>query len=695
MRFNRILNVRCTALLIGLVPSVAFSAPLPAKFTLGKYVPDGVWLYIHGVHNPEREWINHQWDGVIDAFKASGIDKDLMKLGMSVLDADSRGKVQAQIDKTTQLLNGVHWCDLIEQEVVFTEHFSADASGFSFEYMLIMRGKEGSGEANSRGLAGIVKEVASMIGRTVNESNTGGVETWSLALIAGGGQGFPFSIELFRKGDIIGISTTKRQLEEVMALMSGQSLKHSIVDNPRFQKALGEIEAPADSVMFFDLKALAGDIRAMLPHIADSKDGVKKAGGGKPKHPGAEGGDKGEKVVRASMKTDPPSKEGAPAEKDDDKVAIAVMGKAIDLLDISEYSVATVETKGRRELRHSIWKIQEGKQNTPFASVILNRKPFKRYDQFVPGDATGFSEDAFLDVESLYKLALGFIRTDISGGEGIVQEIVAGIAQSGFDPQKDLFDWWSGEMITIELPAAVASPMNSGDKVFMIRVKNQELAREKVFGWIDALAAKLKAEGQVLMMSPAKVSVAGFREITHPMLAMMMKPVIGVHEEWLMIGTNAAALDKCIEVAARRSPSIAENPRFKEEGLIPKDAVRSVSFKDTSKFGQELGMAAGMIGMFGGMGLASMPDNSSEEKHAKQIATSGLSMLTKLAPVLQKINFFSSEASMSSYDGKLTLKTESVCTYKEHDRALGNEAPKASPKTPTPPTPPTAPPTPK
>jgi hypothetical protein len=224
-------------------------------------------------------------------------------------------------------------------------------------------------------------------------------------------------------------------------------------------------------------------------------------------------------------------------------------------------------------------------------------------------------------------------------------------------------------------------------------VKNADLAREKIFGWIDALAAKLKAEGQVLMISPAKLSVAGFREITHPMLAMMMKPVIGIREDWLVIGTNAAAVDKCLDVAARKSPSIAENARFKEEGLIPKDAVRSVSFKDTSKFGQEMGMAVGMIGMFGGMGLSGMPDTNPEEKRVKQIATSGLKILTSLAPVLQKINFYSSEASMSTYDGKLTLKSESVCTYKEHEGKLGDGTPKA-PKAPAAPTPPPAPPLP-
>jgi len=50
----------------------------------------------------------------------------------------------------------------------------------------------------------------------------------------------------------------------------------------------------------------------------------------------------------------------------------------------------------------------------------------------------------------------------------------------------------------------------------------------------------------------------------------------------------------------------------------------------------------------------------------------------KLGPVLQKIDFYSSESSMGTYDGPLTMRSESVVTYKpsKNDGATTAEAPK-------------------
>ncbi|MEK7785952.1 MAG: hypothetical protein AAB658_11110, partial [Chloroflexota bacterium] len=132
-----------------------------------------------------------------------------------------------------------------------------------------------------------------------------------------------------------------------------------------------------------------------------------------------------------------------------------------------------------------------------------------------------------------------------------------------------------------------------------------------------------------------------------------------------------------------------------EEGLVPSGPVQSASFKDTSKFGQELGAAVGMAGMFGGMAVAGMPEKGDDERQAKRIVQSLLGMVMKLGPVLQKIDFYSSESSIATYDGKLTIRTESVVTYKKpkDSDAKTAGAPQAPPKAPTPPTPP-APPTP-
>jgi hypothetical protein len=44
-----------------------------------------------------------------------------------------------------------------------------------------------------------------------------------------------------------------------------------------------------------------------------------------------------------------------------------------------------------------------------------------------------------------------------------------------------------------------------------------------------------------------------------------------------------------------------------------------------------------------------------------------MGMVMKLGPILQKIDFYSSEASVSTYDGALTFRSQSLVTYKSPD----------------------------
>ena len=88
----------------------------------------------------------------------------------------------------------------------------------------------------------------------------------------------------------------------------------------------------------------------------------------------------------------------------------------------------------------------------------------------------------------------------------------------------------------------------------------------------------------------------------------------------------------------------------------------SVTFQDTSKFGDELAQGVGMAGMFGGMAISAMPDEGPGSQ--KKVLQKVMSSLMKLGPVFQKLDFYSSESSMMTYDGKLDLRMTSVVSYK-------------------------------
>jgi len=618
--------------LFGLLPVAARAGGLPERFTLGRYIPGDVWVYVHGADNPERAWIAAQWAKVFEAFKASGIDRDISSLILSSLNDEQRTDVQATLDKWTALIKAVSWGDLIDQEVAYAQRLGA--MPMMFDYIVLTRGKPGTAEANLASLVAILKELSALTEAIkLSNEDRDGVTVWSLAFPGAEKEGFPLGIELFRKDDVIGFATNKTAAADVLALIAGKSEKPSFADNKRFLKALAEVPPPSDLVSFFDAKLFFSSLGRMMTAIGE------RAGG----HRGGEGQGQGD---------------------DDAAKSIALMRTILDQADVTDYSVTTVETRGRREMRHELTKLQSEKNKSEVCSCFLDRKPFDRFDRYIPADATGFSVDASVDLERLYKFALDFIKKHIPEGEAHVAKLNEILASLGFDPEKDLFSWWSGETMSVSLPAAVVSPMGGGgDFIVMIRVKDAEIAKHKVDQFIGFVSKFAEEQGQALMVTPASVNADGFKQITHPLAAMLLRPVVGVTGDWLVIAANPPAVNKCLDVAAGKAASIVENERFKAEGLTPKGPVRSASFTDTSQFGQELGTMVSIIGMAGGMAAASIPDEGGA-KQAKAVAQKALGILMKLGPVLQKIDFYSSEASVSTYDGELTLRTEKVVTYK-------------------------------
>jgi hypothetical protein len=617
---------RFLIVVFGLCPAMALAGETPAGFTLGKAVPSDAWMYMHGVYNEETAWLQEEWGEVLQAFKDSGIAQDFMSLLFGTVSAEERAEAEVMLATATDLIAGVSWGDLVAKEFVFAERLG----GHLPEYMFLAKGAQGSGEANAAGMAKILEYLASRSkGKLLVVPGTrDDVQFWTL-IVEGENVGF----KLFRRGDVIGLVFGEKLSNEVIQAISGGDQLQAVIDTPRFKQALAQVKPPEDSIQYMDLKMLLGDVRRML------ESAMAKA-----EKPG-EGANAWRKTV-------------------DDVLALA---------DVADYSIMTIETQGRRQFTHQMIQFQPDKLDTPVAKMFLERKAFARFDKYIPADATSFSLSGFVDLGLLYDTIVKFVKTSIPGGEQHIATFNAKLVEFGFDPHRDLFSWWSGELISVTMPSAVVTPMGGGDSVWMIRVKDPALARQKTGAAIDRAAGALQAQQVApLMITPANVDAEGFRQITHP-LVMMLRLVIGVEDEWLMIGTSPEAINKCLAVAAGKAPSIRDNRRFQKEGLMPKGAAGSVSFEDMSNMGTELAQVLTMVSMVGGMVTAMMPADEPNAQELKPILTSIFSMLNRLGPVLMKLDFFSSQASMSTYSAG-QVRNEWVMTYKEPSAGADQKA---------------------
>ena len=638
--------VRCSrAARVGMVLALAAPAlagSLPEQFTLGKFVPSDVWFYVHVVHNPERDWIDQQWTKVFEAARQAGLDREVGQFLLSTMDVQKREELQPKLERMLNALRSVNWSELCGNEFVIGYRLSS--SKLTYDYIVLARARGDSAEENFGAISACLKEVSTVGGglRVVQRTEEG-IERVSLKFDNTDVSKMGVAIELFRRGDIIGFCTGEGATTDVIDRLAGKSKSGALFDDPRFQKALSQVQTPRDSLMYFDGKRCFSDMRDMVRTVAELKKkhemkGSKKDGGS----------EECEETGRAAA---------------DAKIRLLV-DEVLPLADVIDYTMETRVTKGARESADSVLIIQPGKQDSPLAAAFLDRRAFDRFDEFIPSQATGFSLSSSVDVQKVYKVGLTILDKLAPEASAAVANVQLELANQGFELERDFFSWWSGETISIDLPAAMVSPMGGSDSVVLIRVKDSRLAEQKVNAALDFAVAKAKAHGQALSVGPAAVAGEGFREITHPALAFIIRPVVGVREDWLMIGSSAAAINKCLAVKSGEAPSIRKKEQFAEEGVAPEGPVMAAKFEDLSRMGSEMAAVVGMIGTFGQMAVAQFPEKDEAARKFKQFAQGALRIAAKLGPILQKIDFYSSSSSVTTYDGKSTLRITSVTTYK-------------------------------
>ncbi len=627
------------SLVLGLLPSLLHAADLPKQFTLGKYIPEDYWMYVHGVHNPEAEWIESKYLELFQGLKNTGIDKDIKGLIVSFLQDEQKAQFEAILTKVIDLLGGVCWSDLFTQEMAIGERLYPGTQGneFGYEYVFLTRGKPESTEKNLAGLVAILKEFKTYFPDMKLENTTkDGVEQW---LVPIGPEKSPvFQIALVRKGDVIGLILGNPSVPVVTAMLAGKSETKSILSSPKFTEALKNVPTPENSVAYFDLKTFMKGLDGLMTKAIVSADNA-----------------------------------------EEEKQAKEIFGRVIQAIDFVDYSITTEETDGNRSLTHGYTKLQDLQKPSAVAKCFFDRKPFEKFDKYIPAEATSFTVDTFVDLEYLYKTIIEFIESTGTEGKEGIKELNQQFAQLGFDPQRDLFSWWSGELINYEMPAAVITPMSPSDTVMMIRVKDSQLASQKINSFLQMVSGVMAQQGQGLVVKPADVGTEGFNEVIYPPIAMFAKPVVGVTGEWLMVASSSGAVKKSLAVSTGNAPSIVKNERYMKEGIIPKGPVISASFADTSNTGQDLAAMFGSFGFIGAMMSAGIPDNTTESKIMKDFIQKSTSILAKLAPVVAKLDFFSSESSVMTKEG-LVIRTENVTTYKPESMSKARTAKAETPE---------------
>lgn len=575
-------------------PALGATKKANCKDTMGRFIPADVWVFESNWHDPQRDFIDEHLSRVWASIKKSGVCEEFFNMVSSDMSADQKAEVDTFLDKATRLATAVNWGDLIENEMAFGSRFTNVVP----EFMFLFDAPADTRDANVAGLADIFSALADVSSDLVlTQEDYEGAKVWRLAIADA-----PIVFLLAQKDNVIGMFMGEEAMHDCLNLMAGKSKKTAVVETDRFQDALSKVPAPTFSVSFVDMGGLFAFINRFPEMIA------------------AEHGYANDAEAQQWL-----------------DVAKAV----IDEFDMFDYVIVTGAMDGTKEFVHSFTATKPGAKDKACLKMCSGQKPFDHFEKYVPKSAKGFAMSSGVNLSVMYDRIEEFVRTKVPEGDGHWSAWEKIQTDAGFSVRKDLLDWISGEFVNVTIPSTIQTPFGSSDQgVMMLRVSDSEIAKQqvdRVINWLDAQISDGDKPG--LMITDAQnLPVKGFRNVTHPMIMMFLRPCVGVWNDWLVFGTSEQCVADVINTHSGDAENITANPRFIAEGLSPTGPVYGVSFTDLEKLSQELGQASMMMGMMG----AFIP-NEPETKPVRMM----MNMFGKLGPTFMELNFLSSSSSVT------------------------------------------------
>ncbi len=369
------------------------------------------------------------------------------------------------------------------------------------------------------------------------------------------------------------------------------------------------------------------------------------------------------------------AKAQAEAPKKDGKGIPKIATEMLDAAGLFDYIAAVGYTKGHTTHADSVVALTANAAAHPLYKVFGTRKPMGHFDRFLPEETISFSINSSVNLDELYKYAKTLVASVGSEGKEALSKWAEIQQQIGFDLERDLLSWLDGES------TAVSMKTESGDaQVFMIRVKDEDAAKEKVNTAVTAAQGALsqlmaaQAGNPMLGMFGFTVTpstherLSGFHSIL-PAMSPGTEFVVGVAAFHVIVGTSPEAVAMCLDTAAKKHSSITSNERLMAEAVVPSGSFHSISFEDKRNFGKDMGDLIGGVAMAAPMAMMMVPDPK-----VQQLLNKCAGILAKLGPVVRKIDFYKSNASYTVFDGKQWL-TKSVTNYREPTKHASAKAP--------------------
>lgn len=591
------LRCACCVLLLEIVPS-AFAVEPSDVVAIQQAVPDDAYLVVQGWHNPERDYQRAYLEDIWKTVQDEKLVERITDLITSHVSDEDLQTAQSAYHEVQDAVAPIDWKSLADcSEMVYAQVMEPP---FTHHLALFKLTPQSAADAET-GLKNLLNLVAEKsAGKvSVRTSTVESVELVTLDLPPEA----PFHPALARVDDVLLISSSEALARRSLGMLLG-SHEPSKFDDARLTEALKSLPKPEDSLVFFDGRQLFNQLRTMGTFI------------------------------RAKAGDNP----------DAGRVA-TIVEKVLDELSVLDYEATVEYTDGYRNCATAYGVLLPDADQKILGKMVLGGKPFKDWQRWIPEDAVSYSLSTGVNLHPAYEGVLGILREQVPESNEEIKKFEQAQDEIGVHLDRDIFQAFSGESVSVTLPAASSAAAGGPESVYALRCQKPERIRELLHRLVDGLQQFPAVKAQQLSLSECK-ELEGFDELSATSLMMVgARPVIGFHEGWMLIGSSPSAVQRVLDTYAGKEPSIAKAQSFARFDLAIEGPVTGLSYRHLAEGTRQAAQMLRQIGLMAPM-ILGMAGAQAEPEDLKPVQDA-LALLPSIANVVGKFDYLEAMLSVT------------------------------------------------
>ena len=276
------------------------------------------------------------------------------------------------------------------------------------------------------------------------------------------------------------------------------------------------------------------------------------------------------------------------------------------------------------------------------------KSPPRSWDvlDYIPAGAAGV-EAGFLSLEKLYRPFLNYVSANPDHGEKLAEKWKKLQAESGFNPERDLFPWLGDEyaVCTVSLSRSMTDP---GSFAFFWEVKSESEMEQSIDGLIALARKKLGASLNIIEeeYEGCKIRVAYL-----PLPLLSVTPTLGMVGEYLVLASRKDAFKNVVDTYRRRAESIRQNKDFIRMSRRLGQQGTAFSFSRLEERIEAAISVLRSVSSLFGMTVALGNPQTPEEAKERDAYLEKVNLLNDLARVLEDLKIFKFFGRVTSYRG--------------------------------------------